>query len=130
MRHAWNEVDDARLAEAVQVLTASEIGKRVRFWSAVAGRMLPDVTATPDACRYRWERLAVQKREAETPAGATPNPSDAKWLEVADKVEAYEKDTLDVLLEYVVGLQDMVSELEGRLAQVQEEQRRLRALWE
>ena len=128
MRHDWKPEHDVALEEAVNVCAAGgETIKRWKFWSAVAGRLLPEVAVSADAARSRWDRLLADRRAEERP-GETA--SDKAWAAVADKVESFEKDQLDYLVEYVVGLQDMVREMDGRLAQMQAEQRRLRELWE
>ena len=68
-RHAWTEADEGALRDAVAVVFSDEVPeaveRRLGSWSAVAGRLLPDLAVTPDACRTRWGVLLERERAEE-----------------------------------------------------------------
>ena len=129
-RHAWSEADEAALREAVEVVFHSElpegVERRLSGWSAVAGRLLPDLAVTPDACRTRWgvllerervearriedARAAAETRAEEMDAAAAEEPRvvvepDA-WEALAQRIAAWEAESADELTAALCGLRD------------------------
>jgi len=90
--HDWNESDEALLSQAVMDLDPlreqyAERGIPTKdFWSAVAGRIAPQVVVTGKACRERWGTIEAKRKATEQPA-----EPDA-WAQVAARVEQYERD--------------------------------------
>ena len=124
MRHQWRDEDDAALEDVI-VEIGDRLPKTVRYWSAVAGAMLlrRQICVSADACRSRAEKLARDKRERE------PAAVDA-WAQAAQRVEQYEADQWDYAIEALRGLRDAVTAIDTRLAAIEQEQVRLRRLWE
>lgn len=118
-RHTWTEDDDRRLAEAVEVVAAVEL-PRARFWSAVVGRLLPEVEVTSDAARSRWDRLKKQRLDQ----------GEENWRKLEERVFAAEADQLDHIIDMLSTLQTAVDTLNSRLQSIESEQRRMRLMWE
>lgn len=129
-RHAWTEIDESALRAAVEVVFRSElpegVERRLSGWSAVAGRLLPDLAVTPDACRTRWgvllerervearriedARAAAETRAEEMDAAAAEEPRvvvepDA-WEALAQRIAAWEAESADELTAALCGLRD------------------------
>jgi len=142
IRHNWRETDDALLLQAVDVVSglATQLKPRVKLWSAVSGRLMPDLVVTADACRSRFERLQRLALDLSNEKAALTGSHDdrviidsdaeAQWDAVTKQVEQFEQDWDDLLVETLCGIRDSVTALDARLSSIEAEQRRLRALWE
>jgi hypothetical protein len=126
-RNYWTPEQEEKLLATVDILR-EKLPKRVRFWSAVAGALAPDILVTADACRCRWERVA--KNRAEQAAEAERPTDEDAWRETIAKMEEYEEDNWDRVLSYLAGIRDDINDLRGRLGGIEAEQTRLRKLWE
>jgi hypothetical protein len=62
-RRTWTTDEDERLAAAVQALAAATLPRQVSLWSAVCGRLAPEVCCTPDSAKARYRRLVEMRRE-------------------------------------------------------------------
>jgi translation initiation factor RLI1 len=62
--HRWNDEDDAKLEASVQAL-ACGLPPKAELWSAVVGRMAPEILVTPQAARSRYGRLVEARLEAQ-----------------------------------------------------------------
>jgi hypothetical protein len=115
--HDWTEADDARLAQAVTDLDPlreqySERGVKVdEYWSAVAGRMAPEVLVTGRACQARWHDLETRRKELEARLDAPP-PVDA-WAQVAARVEVYERELGEATYDEVRSVGERLANLEA-----------------
>lgn len=118
-RHTWTADDDARLVEAVQVVSSVDL-PRARFWSAVVGRLLPEIEVTADSARSRWERMKRERLAA----------GEEKWKEVEQRVFAAEADQLDHIVDIVSTLQAAFDTLNSRLQSIESDMRRMRIMWE
>lgn len=127
MRNYWTTEQEERLLAVVDMLR-DKLPKRVRFWSAVAGALAPDILVTADACRCRWERVA--KARAQQAAEAERTGDEDAWRATIEKVEEYEEDNFDRILASLAGIRDDIGDLRGRLAGIEAEQSRLRKMWE
>ena len=148
-RHRWSEPDDAALREAVEVVYGDEDDERspkVSSWSAVAGRLLPDVIVTPAACRARhaWLREEEQRLErVRIDAEARADEAQREALDAADRQEArtartavdedswdklegmineYERTEQEELAGFLSGVLDRLGAIEAAVA-------RLEAMW-
>ena len=89
--HDWTEAEDTLLSQAVMDLDSLRAEYEARevpahqFWSAVAGRLVPEVLVTGRACQARWRDIEARRKAAEQPA-----ETDA-WAQVAARVEVYER---------------------------------------
>lgn len=140
-RHRWTAEDDAGLTAAVE--TVGQIGSQasryaISTWSAVAGRLLPDLIVTPSACRARWGWIreeARQRAEAQQQAAARDQETSATaeaqaeaavavdaWERAAGLVEQYEEDSEDRLLARIEGLASDVADVRAAVG-------RLEAMW-
>jgi hypothetical protein len=128
MRHNWNAQDDERLLATVDSLDGV-LPPTVRWWSAVAGALAQQgLVVSADAARSRHERLARQRAED---AAAMGNAGAEKaWRDTIAKVESYEADWQDHTIEALKGIRDSISALDTRLAAIEQEQIRMRRLWE
>ena len=90
--HDWTDADEALLSQAVMDLDPlreqyEERGIPTKeFWSAVAGRIAPQVVVTGKACRERWCTIEARRK-----AALGEGERDA-WADVADRVEQYERE--------------------------------------
>lgn len=116
--HDWTEADDARLAQALMDLEPLREQYEERgvgagaYWSAVAGRLVPEVLVTGTACRRRWTTLEERRKAAEQPA-----EPDA-WAQVAARVEQYERELGDATYDEVRGVGERLAEIAGSVAVV------------
>ncbi len=138
MKHTWTEKDDAALLKAVDTIgeLAATLKPRIKLWSAVSGRLMPDLVVTADAARSRFERLqrlAQELVDAKAPYDAPPCITDdaaRKWEEVSNRVAEYEMDRDDYIYEAIIGIRDSIAVVAARVEAVANEQQRLRKLWE
>ena len=144
-RHQWTEADEDALRDAVMVVFRSELPKsverRLAGWSAVAGRLLPDLTVTPDACRTRWQVLLDREREEERARAAAreaaelarqeaeeeqeaadveayatpPDGAEASWDALAQRIATMELEAADDLAAALHGLRAEVGALADRV---------------
>lgn len=63
-RRTWTPDDDTRLETAVTALASATLPRQVSLWSAVCGRLAPELTCTPDAAKARYRKLVERRREA------------------------------------------------------------------
>lgn len=126
-RNYWTPEQEEKLLATVDMLR-DKLPKRVRFWSAVAGALAPDILVTADACRCRWERVA--KARAEQAADAERPSEEDGWRTTIAKMEEYEEDNLDRILHCLTVISDDITNLRGRLSGIEAEQARLMKLWE
>lgn len=109
-RHRWTTEDEEALRDAVAVVFADGTPARTESWSAVAGRLLPGLTLTPDACRTRWQVLLDRDREA------------ARLRELAlTAAEAAREARQEAAEERVVVEPDAWAALAGRIAAAEQE---------
>ena len=104
-RHYWTETDEANLAEAVRILSECEMPRGSLFWSAVVGRLAPDIVVSPRAAESRWYEMRRAKRVI-----ATPEEADA-WDRVSQKVVEYELDTMEWIVDTLQTLKNSVDQL-------------------
>jgi len=122
MRHNWKTEDDDVLRAAIDVVSASPLKRSPRFWSAVAGRLLPGLAVTSDACRSRWQRLSAVASDTGTTGDG--------WKETIEAVDKAEADNWDFAIDCLSGIRDELGVLSARLTAIEVEQRRLAKAWE
>lgn len=145
-RHTWTPAEEDLLRHHVVVVLGAHDSpqtvsraRRGPFWDRVAGRFLPDLDVTSQACRERWavlrerdaelERAAERERltalaEAEPQVIVTPDT----WERVAALVSEYEQDQADRLEALVVGLHDSVLDLAAAIGMLQAQVSRIEGL--
>jgi hypothetical protein len=118
-KHTWSEQDDKLLLKSIEECKPlfehfkeqSASYSDMAVWDAVAGRMLPSVVVTGAACKRRYARITEERPDA--------------WKQVADMVNAYERDlaettfngvaeilaSMDILLEVVSGIHSEILSL-------------------
>jgi hypothetical protein len=132
-RHQWTETDDERLLVVVDetaplfdLYTAGSQNRRYasgNAWDAVAGRMLPEVRVTGEACRHRWHGLREAQAAAAERAARTHSEPEAldAWARVSALVDEYETSALEAL-ERVEGATERMEQrlivIEGLLVQL------------
>ena len=121
-RHNWTPDDDARLEEAVLTVATCGVPPRVEVWSAVCGRLAPDLLVTPDAARSRYRRIVARRRdEAAEAAQAIPETSEEDAWE-RTMVEEHEQSQVD-------RIESMLVEQGERIARIEELCEQLRRMW-
>jgi len=135
-RHIWSEDDDARLLDEVQTLSGV-LPKKVNLWSAVCGRLAPDVVVTPDAARTRWRRVRQLQQAAEEQERLEEDPRDppveSSWDRCERLVDEHEQDQLEriegSLADLHTLLLDTLAQNDRRLEQIEKHVLYLRAVW-
>lgn len=67
-RRFWTSEEDERLTKVMSEMESIKFPGRVSIWSAICGRLAPEVVVTPDSAKARWRRL---ERQAEAAAAAS-----------------------------------------------------------
>jgi hypothetical protein len=118
-KHVWTKEDDELLLKSIEEckpLFDHFRGQGGQYsendvWNSIAGRMLPSVVVTGAACKRRYARIIEERPDA--------------WKQVADMVNAYERDlaettfdgvaeilaSMDILLEVMSGIHTEVLSL-------------------
>lgn len=83
---------------------------KTAWWDAVAGRMLPDVLVTGNACRHRWN--LIRKRAEKEPK----KDYSKQWEVVEQRVEEYEQSLIEEVRGGISDILRMVRRVEDRTA--------------
>lgn len=120
MGHLWTPADDGRLEEAVTALASADLPPTVALWSAVCGRLAPELVVTPDAARSRYTRVRMKRLQAQIDAVTHTSehpvclgPYDDMWDRTMAMVERHESDQLERIENAVEQLSGLVLDLLG-----------------
>jgi len=114
-RHTWTTEDDDRLLAAVEAIK-DNLPKNTKLWSAVVGRLLPELAVTSNAARTRFDRVARDR------ANESKGDED-KWSVVAEQVMSAEKDSWDHLF-------DRLDDLQEDMSRIRRDMEKLKSSWE
>jgi hypothetical protein len=110
MRHDWQTEHDDALRAAVEVVTGQlPLARGVSLWSAVAGRLLPGLVVSADACRARWSRVQEVARQ-----NSSQDATSDAWRVAEERVQAYEREMVETILD---GVSEMMGGLDTLVAQ-------------
>jgi len=136
-RHIWTEEDDVKLVAAVSALTGM-LSKKTNLWSAVCGRLGPELVVTPDVARTRWRRLrqlqqAAEEQERLEEDDPKDPPVENAWDRCERLVDEHEQDQLGriegSLADLHTLLLDTLAQNDRHLEQIEKHVLYLRAVW-
>jgi len=136
-RNRWTDEHDVALRDAVAVVFGRDDEVRtskLASWSAVAGRLLPELVVTPEAVRSRWsavlerERLAAAiKEQARHEAASAADELAARavvepdaWEALRQRIDEYEADEQAEITASLAGIRDTLGELLALVRQLDE----------
>lgn len=135
--HRWTDDDDARLEAAVLAL-ASGLPPKADLWSAIVGRLAPELLVTPQAARSRYGRIVEARQEAARQqaraeaqaeiARVEAQPRDA-WEQISDRIEELEQEQADRIEETVGRIYEGQQAVEARMVRLESMVTRLLGMW-
>ena len=135
--HRWTDEDDARLEAAVLAL-ASGLPPKADLWSAVVGRLAPELLVTPQAARSRYGRIVQARQDAASAqaraeaqaeiARVESQPPDA-WEAISQRIEELEQEQADRIEETVRRIYEGQQAVEARLVRLEGMVTRLLGMW-
>jgi hypothetical protein len=125
--HRWTDEDDAKLEASVLAL-ASGLPPKAELWSAVVGRLAPELMVTPQAARSRYGRIVEARQEAKRAEGKQAaqdairaeeeRPLDS-WEAISRRVEELEEAQADRIEMQVYNTAQEVDAIGEGLARVE-----------
>jgi hypothetical protein len=135
--HRWTDEDDAALEAAVLAL-ASGLPPKADLWSAVVGRLAPELLVTPQAARSRYGRIVDARQEAarqqaraeaqEEIARVESQRPDA-WQAISQRIEELEQEQADRIEETVRRIYEEQEAISARLVAIEAGLLRLLGMW-
>jgi hypothetical protein len=135
--HRWTDEDDAALEAAVLAL-ASGLPPKADLWSAVVGRLAPELLVTPQAARSRYGRIVEARQEAarqqaraeaqEEIARVESQRPDA-WQAISQRIEELEQEQADRIEETVRRIYEEQEAISARLVAIEAGLLRLLGMW-
>lgn len=135
--HRWTDEDDAALEAAVLAL-ASGLPPKADLWSAVVGRLAPELLVTPQAARSRYGRIvdALQeaarqqaRAEAQEEIARVESQRPDAWQAISQRIEELEQEQADRIEETVRRIYEEQEAISARLVAIEAGLLRLLGMW-
>ena len=134
--HRWTDEDDSHLEAAVLAL-ASGLPPKADLWSAVVGRLAPELLVTPQAARSRYGRIVEARQEAARQQAraeaqeeiARVEAQSDSWDRISQRIEELEQEQADRIEETVRRVYEGQQAMEARMVRLEGMVARLLGMW-